>query len=210
MLAWARSKAAGGAWAGLIRLCHQAHRRCSLSHLWERAGVRVSRVGLPTLTPTLSRPAGEGAIPRYRDRGFYAFERNCVSDGWPFAALRGPCGARSSGPSLNSLRSLRSLRSDSRDESVDEARQGARPEALCSSAAPIRPAQAPPAALPATGLVCDVPHATTGSATGQPGRARRACEAPSSTGFGARARSALRELTRRDCSTTVSEANGGS
>ena len=132
------------------------------------------------------------------------------SDGWPFAALRGPCGARSSGPSLNSLRSLRSLRSDSRDESVDEARQGARPEALCSSAAPIRPAQAPPAALPATGLVCDVPHATTGSATGQPGRARHACEAPSSTGAGARARSALRALTRRDCSTTVSEANGWS
>jgi len=121
------------------------------------------------------------------------------SDGWPFAALRVPCGARSSGPSHNSLRSLRSLRSNRRDESDDEARQGARPEVLCSSAAPIRPAQASPAALPATGSVVAIPSTTTGSATGQPGSARRACEAPSSTGFGARARSAPRDLTRRAC-----------
>ena len=133
------------------------------------------------------------------------------SDGWPFAALRVPCGARSSGPSHNSLRSLRSLRSNRCDESDDEARQTrARPEALRSSAAPIRPAQAPPAALPATGSVFEVPPTTTGSATGHPGRVQRACEAPSSAGFGARARSALRELTRRACSTTVSAANGGS
>ena len=133
------------------------------------------------------------------------------SDGWPFASLRVPCGARSSGPSHNSLRSLRSLRSNRCDESDDEARQmRARPEALRSSAAPIRPAQAPPAALPAAASVFDAPHATEVAATGHPGREQRACEAPSSAGFGARARSALRDLTRRACSTTVSAANGGS
>jgi hypothetical protein len=49
------------------------------------------------------------------------------------------------------------------------------------------------------GSVCDVPLSTPGSATGQPGSARRACEAPSSTGAGARARSAPRDLTRRAC-----------
>ena len=118
------------------------------------------------------------------------------SDGWPFAALRVPCGARPSGPSHNSLRSLRS---DRCDESDDEARQGARPEGLRSSAAPIRLAQAPPAAWPATRTVFEVAYAPSGTATGQPGSARRACEAPSSTGFGARARSAHRDLTRRAC-----------
>jgi hypothetical protein len=100
------------------------------------------------------------------------------SDGWPFAALRVPCGARPSGPSHNSLRSLRSLRSNRCDESDDEARQGARPKALRSSAAPIRPAQAPPAALPATGSVCDAPPTTTASATGQPGCAPCAAQLP--------------------------------
>ena len=132
------------------------------------------------------------------------------SDGWPFAALRRPCGARPSGPSHNSLRSLRSLRSDRRDESDDEARQGARPEGLRSSAAPIRPTQAPPAALPATGSVCDAPPTTTASATGQPGSARRACEAPSSTGCGARARSAPRDLTRRACSSAANAVSAAS
>ena len=133
------------------------------------------------------------------------------SDGLPFATLRVPCGARPSGPSHNSLRSLRSLRSNRCDESDDEARQmRARPEDLRSSAAPIRPAQAQPAALPATGAVFDAPHVTTGSATRHAGRAQRTCEAPSSAGFGACARSALRDLTRCVCPTTVSAANGGS
>ena len=113
-------------------------------------------------------------------------------------------------PLQNSLRSLRSLRSDTCNESDHEARCCARPGTLRFSAAPIRPAQAPPAALPATVSVFDVPPATTGPATGHPGRDQRASEAPSSTGFGARARSALRDLTRRACSTTVSAANGGS
>jgi hypothetical protein len=92
--------------------------------------------------------------------------------------------------------------------------------------------------LPARAVVFNPSHATMGSATGQPGRAQRACEAepghkqssglfvpgegpglcarrglqgPSSTGVEARACThALRELTRRDCPTTVSAANGGS
>jgi hypothetical protein len=55
-------------------------------------------------------------------------------------------------PPRNSLRSLRSLRSDRRDESVDEARQGARPATLRFSAAPIRPAHAPTSALLAMAL----------------------------------------------------------
>ena len=131
------------------------------------------------------------------------------SSGWPFASLRVPCGTRSSGPAHNSLRSLRSLRSNTCAESDDEARQmRARPEDLRSSAAPIRPAQAPPVALQATGSVCDAAHATTGPATRRPGRARRACEALRSAGLVARARTrALRELTRRVCPSAVSEAN---
>ena len=132
------------------------------------------------------------------------------SDGWPFAALRVPCGARPSGPSHNSLRSLRSLRSDRRDESDDEARQRARPEVLCSSAAPIRPTQAPPAALPATVVAFEVAHDMSGSATGQPGSARRACEAPSSTGGAVRARSAPRALTRRACPSAANAVSAAS
>ena len=130
------------------------------------------------------------------------------SDGLPFASLRVPCGTRSSGPSHNSLRSLRSLRSNTCAESDDEARQmRARPEGLRSSAAPIRPAQAPPGALPATEVVSDTTHTTPLSATRHPGRAQRACEALRSTGLVARARSALRALTRRVCSSAVSAAN---
>ena len=65
-------------------------------------------------------------------------------------------------------------------------------------------------AVRAAASVFDAARATPVSATGHPGRDQRACEAPSSAGFGARARSAPREVTRRACSTTVSAANGGS
>ena len=132
------------------------------------------------------------------------------SDGWPFAALRVPCDARLAGPvaELAAFASLSALRHLQRVSSRSALR--ARPATLCFSAAPIRPAQAAPAALPATGRVFDEARAAKASATGHPGGAQRACEAPSSTGFGARARSALRELTRRACSTTVSVANEGS
>ena len=68
------------------------------------------------------------------------------------AARRLPCGARSRGPSQNSLRELRSLRSDNCAESVYEARIRARPQALCSSAPPIRSRTHPPAALRAAAV----------------------------------------------------------
>ena len=132
------------------------------------------------------------------------------SDGWPFAALRVPCDARLAGPvaELAAFAALSALRHLQRVSSRSALR--ARPASLCFSAAPIRPAQAAPAALPAAWRVFDEARAANASATGHPGGAQRACEAPSSTGFGARARSALRELTRRACSTTVSAAHGGS
>ena len=159
------------------------------------------------------------------------------SDGLPFASLRVPCDARVPGLWPNSLRSLRSLRSNRRPQVRARSALRARPGTLRFSAAPIRPAQAPPAALQATGAAVDASHTTTGPATGHPGRARRACEAepghkqssglfvpgegpglcarrglqgPSSAGFGARARSALRDLTRCAGPTTVSAASGGS
>ena len=132
------------------------------------------------------------------------------SDGWPFAALRVPCDARAPGPvaELAALAALTALKHLQRVSSRSALR--ARPASLCFSAAPIRPAQAAPAALPATAGVFDGAHATNACATGHPGGAQRACEAPSSTGCGARARSALRQLTRCVCPTTVSAANGGS
>ena len=139
------------------------------------------------------------------------------SDGLPFAALRVPCDARVPGPvaelaafaALSTLRHLQRVRSRRRAAACGAARRRRKRGVRSLSAAPIRPAQAPPAALPATVSVFDVrPRPRT--ATGHPGRDQRASEAPSSTGFGARARSALRDLTRRACSTTVSAANGGS
>ncbi len=135
------------------------------------------------------------------------------SDGWPFASLRVPCDARLAGPvaelaafaALTALTALKQLQRVSSRSALH-----ARPASLCFSAAPIRPAQAAPAALPAVWRVFDEPPATMAAVTEHPGSAQRACEAPSSTGCGARARSALRGLTRRACSTTVSAANGGS
>ena len=132
------------------------------------------------------------------------------SDGWPFASLRVPCDARLAGPvaELAAFAALSTLRHLQRVSSRSALR--ARPATLCFSAAPIRPAQAAPAALPAAASVRDQSPATAACATGHPGSAKRACEAPSSTGFGARARSALRQLTRCVCPTAVSAANGGS
>ena len=134
------------------------------------------------------------------------------SKGLPFALLRVPCDARLAGPveKLPPLAAL-ALVKQFRRVRARSARVRAWPASLRFSAAPIRPAQAAPGALPARRAVFHVPHATTVSATGQPGRAQRACEALSSTGLEARACThALRELTRRDCLTTVSAANGGS
>ena len=59
--------------------------------------------------------------------------RRWDSECLPFASLRVPCDARSSGPLHNSLRSLRSLWSDICSESVDEAREYARGQKPCAS-----------------------------------------------------------------------------
>ena len=133
-----------------------------------------------------------------------------VSDGWPFASLRVPCDARLAGPvaELAAFAALSTLRHLQRVSSRSALR--ARPATLCFSAAPIRPAQAAPAALPAAWRVFDESPATTAAATGRPGSAQRACEAPSRTGFGARARSALPDLTRCRCLSAVSAANAAS
>ena len=65
-------------------------------------------------------------------------------------------------------------------------RADARGQQACASRQRTRRcARTPPTALRATVLVFDEPHATTGSATGHPGRAQRAFEAPRSAGFGA-------------------------
>ena len=108
------------------------------------------------------------------------------SDGLPFALLRVPCDARVPGLWPNSLRSLRSNR---RPQVRARSALRARPGTLRFSAAPIRPAQAPPAALLAPGSVADISHAS---------------------GVEARARSAHRDLTRCACSTTANAASGRS
>ena len=127
----------------------------------------------------------------------------------PFAALRVPCDARLVGPvaELPALAALASVRHLQRVR-ARSTRVRVRPASLRFSAAPIRPTPAPPAALPATGAVFERPHATSGSATGQPGRDQRASEAPSSAAAAARARNrALRALTRCRCLSRESEAN---
>jgi len=110
---------------------------------------------------------------------------------------------------LTSLAALSTFKQAATSQSTKRA--DARGQEACASRLRTRRcAHTPPAALPATEVVSDTTHTTTVSATGHPGRAQRACGAPSSAGFGARARSALRALTRCVCSTTVSAANGGS
>jgi len=128
------------------------------------------------------------------------------SDGWPFAALRVPCDARVAGLWPNSLRSLRSLRSNKRPQVSSRSALRARPATLCFSAAPIRPAHAPPGALRDIDFVFDAPP--TPNACGPEGGAAlgRLCAAEERRACG-RARSALRELTRRTCSSAVSAAN---
>ncbi len=112
-----------------------------------------------------------------------------------FAALRLPCAARLEGVPHNSLRSLRSLRSNRmRQVSLRSSLRSPPSRLRCSA-----PHTAPP-----PGTAC---RSSTGggdrrekplpAAKGRSGGARRACEAPSSAGFMARARSALRRLTWR-------------
>ena len=125
------------------------------------------------------------------------------------AAHRLHCGARPEVAPYNSLRSLRSLRSNTSGESDNEARCARR----LQSCAPRRPT-----IRPWPGTACR--NATSGGVRrvarqhwfrkGAPGQAAaRMRSAEEHRAFG-RARSALRELTRCVCPTTVSEANGGS
>ena len=129
------------------------------------------------------------------------------SDGLRFAATALRCSVPA--PSRNSLRSLRSLRSNSATSQITKRAARARPEP-CAPRRPQLRAVALPGRLAGNASVARWPARHRGSCNGAPGRDRRASEAPSSAGFGARARSALRELTRRACSTAVSAANGGS
>ncbi len=122
------------------------------------------------------------------------------------AALRLRCGARPGVAPHNSLRSLRSLRSDRCGESDHEARCARRPQACAPRRPRNRPCRVPPAAkatmrgVPAN----DKPRCIGKGAGGQP--AARLCAAEKRRARG-RARSALRELTRRVCPSAVSAAN---
>ena len=112
-----------------------------------------------------------------------------------FAALRLPCAARLEGVPHNSLRSLRSLRSDRMRQVSLRSSLRSPPSKLRCSAPPTAP---PPgtAGRSSTGGG-DRREKPLPAAKGRSGGARRACEAPSSAGFMARARSALRRLTWR-------------
>ncbi len=133
--------------------------------------------------------------------------RSCVT-----LRVTSPCGARSSGPPGNSLRSLRSLCSDNPGEFEDEARC-ARGQPPCAPRALRHERSSPPPAVPELAE----PAALRGGRV--PVAVQQGCgwappaahgEAPRSTGLAARARSALRELTRRDCSSTANAGSGAS
>ena len=195
-------------------------RGSSLAHACALTPSRWARLRQSEIRPLPSRATACGPLR------LLASVRNAQSPSLAQARRRARPGPGSDGlprcagcPAVLALASCRmtrfaccaALRSDRmRQARSRSARVRAPTPRLRSSAAPICPAQAALGALPATGSVCAAAHATTASATGHPGRAGRACEAPSSTGFGARARSALRDLTRCVCPTKVSAANGGS
>jgi len=142
------------------------------------------------------------------------------------AARRLHCDARAAVAPKNSLRSLRSLRSNSFGESVHEARCARRPRRCASRRPRNRPCRVPPAA--------QAPRRHAGNehrgapAKARAGSRRRAYAQPTtklrrrvisakrllaeakSAGLVDRARSAPRQLTRRNCLTAVSTANEGS
>ena len=124
------------------------------------------------------------------------------------ASLRLHCDARAAVAPKNSLRSLRSLRSNSFGESVHEARCARRPRPCASRRPRNRPCRVPPAA--------QAPRRHAGNehrgapAKARAGSRRRAYAQPRSAGLVDRARSAPRQLTRRNCLTAVSAANEGS
>ena len=121
------------------------------------------------------------------------------------AARRLHCDARSAVAPQNSLRELRSLRSDNCGESVHEARCARRLRPCASRRPTNRPHRVPPAA--SSTMRCLSTRKTTVFAKVRAGGRRRAFAQPRSAGLAARARSALRELTRRSCLNAVSAAH---
>lgn len=148
---------------------------------------------------------------------------------WVALRATSPALLGSRGPSRNWLRSLRSLRSNNRDESEDEARHGH--ETLRCWAPQMRCARRPATALRARPCFVEDEAAAQASSlrsagamrarsprrvvnpsqsnvavVAKPwvGARRRPSAAPRSAGCVVSARSALHELTRRDC---LSEAN---
>ena len=151
---------------------------------------------------------------------------------WGGRLRRLRCDARTRVAPHNSLRSLRSLRSNRCVESVNEARCARRPQGCAFRRPTNRPCRLPPAARQAR-WCSTMRHATTGSrpeggaapgrlcaaeeanrdtsgpgdrlclASGRASRPGAACKARAR----GRARSALRELTRRTCSSAANAAN---
>jgi len=122
-----------------------------------------------------------------------------------FASLRLRCGTRTEVASPNSLRSLRSLCSNSGDESVDEARCARRPQRCAPRRHRNRPRQAPPAAK---SMVCSFPQTQDpADRQGSPGQAAARVGGAEKRRARGLARSASCQLTRRVCSSAVSEAN---
>ena len=137
--------------------------------------------------------------------------RGHIADGLPSlreGALR--CSVSWPVAELTSLAALATFRQAA--TSMLTKRAKARGQEACASRRRTRRcARTPPVALPAAVLMFDETHAAAGTATRHPGRAQRACEALRSAGLVARARPrALRELTRRVCSSAVSAANAAS
>jgi len=135
--------------------------------------------------------AAEAPGPRLR--AFARHGRRCPA-GAPAVAVgaahRLPCAARLKGVPHNSLRSLRSLRSDRMRQVRSRSALRAPPFNLrCSAPQTARP---PDTACRSSGCSGACAPSEPPGREGCPGQARRACEAPRSAGFMARARSALR------------------
>jgi len=122
----------------------------------------------------------------------------------------GRCDARSAVARRNSLHSLRSLRTDNRRESEDEARAARAPTALLRFSPPHK------SPTPGTAHRAETPVVFDDTCHCGAGKAVAGCApaatyaAPSSAGLMAARDSALRDLTRRDCSSianAVSEAS---
>ena len=136
--------------------------------------------------------------------------RAAGGDAWRYRATS-PAVLGLATPPGNSLRSLRSLCSNNPGESADDARCARGSQVLCSSAPPHARAQSPTvshAETSARHLACTPPpfHQGRGRSRG-PAAHGAAPEEHRATG---RARSALRELTRRDCSSTANAVSGAS